>query len=119
MAMASQNNWYALQVRTNFEVAAANLLMNQRFEVYLPQYKTRRQWSDRVKELERALFPGYLFCRLNVAARLPVLMTPGVINIVSVGKSPAVIDDEQITALMTAMKCGKRVEPWPFLAKGD
>ena len=37
---------------------------------------------------ERPLFPGYMFCRFDAKKRLPILMTTGVISVVSFGKEP-------------------------------
>jgi len=51
-----------------------------------------RRWSDRMKEFDVPLFPGYLFCRMNPHNRLPVLTTPGVIQIVGVGKTPIPVE---------------------------
>ena len=39
-----------------------------------------RLWSDRRKRLDQFLFPGYVFCRINIEHRLPVLTTPGVVG---------------------------------------
>ena len=33
--------------------------------VFLPTWCEHRRWSDRVKKIERAVFAGYVFCRLN------------------------------------------------------
>jgi len=80
--------WFALLVRASREKTASLLLENAGYECYLPTSKYMRRWSDRIKEIEVPLFPGYLFCRMNPHNRLPVLMTPGVIQIVGVGKNP-------------------------------
>jgi len=52
------------------------------------------------------VFPGYLFCRMNPHNRLPVLQTPGVIQIVGVGKSPIPVEDRKIAAIQCAEKSG-------------
>src|SRR2546430_13551223 len=41
----------------------------QGLECFLPLYKSIRRWSDRKKELEQPLFPGYLFCRFDFENR--------------------------------------------------
>ena len=64
------------------------------------------------------LFPGYLFCRMNPHNRLPVLQTPGVIQIVGVGKSPIPVEEEEIAAIQRAEKSGLSVMPWPYLKVG-
>lgn len=58
--------WYALQVlRGNFERRVSDQLRELSIEDFLPVYAVRSRWSDRVKLLERPLFPGYLFARAD------------------------------------------------------
>jgi transcription antitermination factor NusG len=111
--------WYALSVKTRYEKIVAKFLENRGYESFLPLYKSRRCWSDRIKELEMPLFPGYLFCRFDIFNRLPVLVIPGVLNIVGGTKLPSPIDLAEITALQTAVQAGLSREPWPFLQVGD
>src|SRR5262245_65794889 len=84
--------WYALKVRPRSEWMVAANLRNRGYEPFLPTYKSKRRWSDRIKTLELPLFPGYLFCRFDVQTRLPILTTPGGSFIVGGGKTPQPID---------------------------
>ena len=111
--------WFALMVRSNREKTASLLLENVGYECFLPTSKYRRRWSDRMKETEVPLFPGYLFCRLNPHNRLPVLMTPGVIQIVGVGTTPIPVEEEEIAAIQRVGKSGLSTMPWPYLEVGD
>src|SRR5579862_1777527 len=70
--------WYALQVRSRYETTISCLLRAKGFEPMLPLYSSRRRWSDRIKEIQTPLFPGYLFCQFDPQNRLPILSTPGV-----------------------------------------
>ncbi len=110
--------WFAILARTGREKSTTLLLENLGYQCFLPVSKSRRQWSDRIKELEVPLFPGYLFCRMNPHNRLPVLQTPGVIQIVGVGKSPIPVEEEEIAAIQRAEKSGLSVMPWPYLKVG-
>jgi len=110
--------WFAILARTGREKSTTLLLENLGYQCFLPVSKSRRQWSDRIKELEVPLFPGYLFCRMNPHNRLPVLQTPGVIQIVGVGKSPIPVEEEEISAIQRAEKSGLSVMPWPYLKVG-
>src|ERR1700682_5623084 len=94
------------------------VLKNAGYECFLPASKYSRCWSDRIKEVEVPLFPGYLFCRMNPHNRLPVLMTPGVIQIVGVGKTPIPVEEEEIAAIQRAGKSGLSTMPWPYLQVG-
>jgi len=95
------------------------LLENAGFECYLPISNSRRKWSDRTKQLEVPLFPGYLFCRMNPNDRLPVLITPGVVQIVGTGKTPIPIEDREIAAIQRVGSSGLSTMPWPHLRAGQ
>lgn len=111
--------WFAILARSNREKSASLLLENAGYECYVPTSKYTRQWSDRTKEVEVPLFPGYFFCRMNPSNRLPVLITPGVIQIVGVGKMPIPVEEEEIAAIQRAGKSGLSVMPWPYLEIGQ
>jgi transcription antitermination factor NusG len=111
--------WFAVQIRMRREAFAAEYLSGKGYEWFLPLYKARRPWSDRIKELDVPLFPGYLFCRFDPQCRLPILKTPGVIQIVGCNRVPIPVDDGEIAAIHTLVSSGLPNQPWPFLAAGD
>ena len=110
--------WFAILARTSREKSACLLLENAGYECFLPISKYMRRWSDRMKEVEAPLFPGYLFCRMNPNDRLPVLMTPGVIQIVGTGKTPIPVEEQEIAAIQRVEKSGLSTMPWPYLQVG-
>lgn len=65
------------------------------------------------------LFPGYVFCRFDVVDRLPLLIIPGVVCVVGLGKTPLPVKDEEIEAIRTLVASGLPLQPWPLLAVGD
>jgi len=89
------------------------------YETYEPRYRSRRRWSDRVKEVDLPLFPGYIFCRLDLHNRLPILTVPGVIGIVGAGKRPVPVEEEEVETVRAIVNSGLPVEPWPFLGLGS
>ena len=111
--------WYALYVNVRREKVTAAALHNRGFEKFLPFGRTRRHWSDRIKEVEVPLFPRYLFCRFNVQERHRVLTTPGIEYIVGIGKIPVPVPDVEISAMETVMNAGVTTQPWPFLQTGQ
>jgi transcription antitermination factor NusG len=113
------NPWFALRVKPNYEKRVATALRGKGLEELLPLYRSKRRWSDRVKVLDLPLFPGYLFCRLDLAARLPLLTTPGFLYIVGVGKTPQPVDEAEILAIQSVMRSGVPVTPWPSLVVGQ
>jgi transcription antitermination factor NusG len=110
--------WFAVRVRSNHERIAAAHLRERGYEEFSPAWKTERRWSDRTKEIDQFLFPGYVFCRLNPSDRLPVLTAPGVVDVVGFGKIPAPIPEQEIENVRQMVQSGLFVMPWPFLKLG-
>lgn len=111
--------WYALQIRPRFEKLAARHLNDKGYEGYLPIYTSRRRWSDRMKEVEVPLFPGYTFCRFDIQQRLPILVAPGVISIVGIGKTSTAVPDREIASIQQLIASGLPCGPWPFVQVGQ
>ncbi|MGC1382670.1 MAG: UpxY family transcription antiterminator [Candidatus Acidiferrales bacterium] len=110
--------WFALHVRSRFELTVASHLGGKGYECFLPTFKSRRRWSDRVKEIEAPLFPGYLFCRFDVLDRFPIVTTPGLIQIVGFNRAPVPVTESEIAALQQLVSSKLRHEPWPYLKAG-
>jgi transcription antitermination factor NusG len=119
MTETFQHPWFALQTRFRHEELVARQLRNKGYEAFLPVYKCRRRWSDRVKELELPLFPGYLFCRFSPANRLPILTIPGVARVVGVGRTLVPIAEDEIAAIQKAVQSDLPRQPWPFPRVGQ
>lgn len=111
--------WFALRVRSNYERVAAMHLRDRGIEEFSPTYKTERRWSDRKKQIDAFLFPGYVFCRLNPNDRLPVLTIPGAVGLVGFGKGPTQIPQNEIESIRRMIGSGLLVAPWPFLSAGQ
>lgn len=111
--------WFALQVRTRWENSAALLLSGKGYQTLLPTYQTKKRWNGRLKQLNAPLFPGYVFCQFDALNRLPILVTPGVIAVVSRGRVPLPVDDAEIAAIQTVVTSGLPAEPWPYLEIGQ
>jgi transcription elongation factor/antiterminator RfaH len=116
---SSKAAWYALQVRSRKEGFIASQIQGQGIECLLPMYKSVRKWSDRVKESEQPLFPGYLFCKFDFQNRRPVVTTPGVLQIVGFGRTPVPVPEQEIQALQLAVSSGMPKQPWPYLEVGQ
>ena len=111
--------WYALQVRSRHEFIVADYLGGKQYEWFLPQYKCRKRWSDRIKEVDTPLFPGYLFCRFNAEERLPILKTPGVIQVVGNNRIPIPVDEEEIRGIRALVASGIPNQPCNFFQVGE
>ena len=115
----AEARWFAAVTRPHHEKAAAQSLEKAGWETFLPLYRSRRVWSDRIKELDLPLFSGYVFTRFAWQSRVRVLRFPGIHSIVSFGRRPAPIPEEEMAAVRRMVASGLPVEPWPFLRVGQ
>lgn len=118
-AQIARGPWHALYTRHRHEKAAARVLVNKGFEVFLPLYTTQHQWQDRVKQVSLPLFPSYLFLRGGLDRWPQIVTTPGVCEVVRCGGRPAVIPVVEIEGVKRLLASTLRVEPHPFLKSGD
>ena len=111
--------WFALRLRSKYEKITATHLRERGYEEFAPSYKVEKRWSDRTKQIDQFLFPGYLFCRFDPHDRLPILTAPGVVDVVGFGKSPEHIPDAEIERVRTMVGSGLLVTPYPYLQVGQ
>ena len=111
--------WYALTVRYQHERQTEKALRSKGLETMVPLYRSRRHWSDRVKEVEQPLFAGYVLCHFALSDRIQVLDTPGVAQIVGFGGAPAALEDAEIAAIQQVLVSKLPLAPWPYLKAGD
>jgi transcription antitermination factor NusG len=119
MDQAEVYPWYALQVASRFEKAVEEGLSLRGYNGFLPLYRSRRRWSDRFQDVDLPLFPGYIFCQFDINHRLPLLMMPGVVRIVGLGRVPVPVEELEIAAVQAVVKSGMLLQPWPFLKVGQ
>ena len=111
--------WFAVRVKSNFEKRVTTSLISKGVDAFLPEYKSRRRWSDRYKTIDFPLFPGYVFCRIDLHHRLMVVSTPGFLYIVSTGSKPTPVDEAEISRIQMVMHSGLSALPFPALAVGQ
>jgi transcription antitermination factor NusG len=119
LASAGLQQWFALRVKSNCEKTVAAVARNKGFEEFLPLYESRHRWSDRLKSVELPLFPGYVFCRIDPNFRLPILIIPGALHFIGIGKVPVPIDEFEIATIQQAVRSGLVVQPWAYLSAGQ
>jgi transcription antitermination factor NusG len=113
------SQWFALYVKSRFERVTEQCLTGKGYEAFSPVYPSKRKRSDRTKVIEAPLFPGYVFCRFDLQRRLPILTTPGVVQIVGAGSQPEPVSLVEIQTLQSVAASGRSVEPWPMLRQGQ
>lgn len=111
--------WYAAYTASCREKRVAEHLGMRQIESFLPLYRLPRRWKNGCRvELERPLFPGYVFIRVASTERVRVLEVPSVLSIVSRGRVPEPLQDDIIEALRATLHL-RKVEPHAFLAVGE
>lgn len=111
--------WYALAVKPRHDKAVARSLESKGFQTFVPLYRKRNQYTARYKDSDLPLFPGYVFCRFDALIRLPIITTPGIIQILGNGNSPITVSETEITSLQIAIKAQLPLQPYPFLQIGQ
>jgi transcription antitermination factor NusG len=118
-AQSTLVSWFALQVRGRQEFNISENLGSNGYEWFLPLYRSSKRWSDRIKQVDSPLFPGYVFCRFNPLDRLPILKIPGVIQIVGFNRQLVAVDEDEIRAIQALVASGIPNYPCPYLEVGD
>jgi transcription antitermination factor NusG len=119
---ADPPRWYAVHLRSNRERTSAALLADRGVEVFLPAYRVASSRRDRRVLLERPLFRGYLFARLDLhgPGRIEVLRAPGTVRLVGFGKEPTPIADPVIDSLMILVGAGRdEIRAHPLIRAGQ
>lgn len=115
---SDESSWYALYTCPRHEKRVVEQIEQRRISCFLPLYRSVRRWKDRRKELELALFPGYVFVRIALQDRLRVLQLASVVRFVSSNGHPLPLPQSEMEALMSGLKRGVRAEPHPYLKVG-
>jgi transcription antitermination factor NusG len=110
--------WYAIYTSSRHEKVVAKQLEERGIESFLPLYRSWHRWKDRRKLVDLALFPSYVFVRIEVRKRLRVLQVPGVVNLVSCNGEPAALPEQEINALRSGLEHRVYAEPHPYLRVG-
>jgi transcription antitermination factor NusG len=97
-------HWYALTTRYHHERKVNEQLQQKGVNSYLPLCSTCHQWSDRKKKIVEPLFSCYVFVKIALKERLPVLQTDGAIRLVSFNHVPVPIPDWQIDSIRQLLR---------------
>jgi transcription antitermination factor NusG len=113
--------WYAAQTRSRHERLVAHHLGMRGIVQYVPTVTETHTWSDRRKQVEIPLFPGYVFVQIITSNehRVQVLRIPGVVRLVGSEPGGTPIPNDQIESVRTLVD---QKLPWtchPFLKTGQ
>jgi transcriptional antiterminator RfaH len=92
--------WYAIRAKVNREKDVEKRLRDLHLEVFLPWMRARRRIGSRFHWILAPLFPGYVFCRLDmVHSGKAARYSPGVKDFLTFGNRIAEVGEEIIAAL--------------------
>lgn len=112
-------SWFVLRVKPKHEKQVFRLIDLLGHESFLPVYRVRQRQAPRWQDVEKPLFPGYVFCRFDRASWVPIINTPGVVDALRIGKTLAAVDEEEIEALQLVQQAKTAMQPWPYLRIGQ
>jgi transcription antitermination factor NusG len=101
--MNDEMDWCVVWAEARAEKRVAQRLLARGLDVWLPLLTHRRRWSDRWKDVQEPLFPGYLFVVMPVEGYGALLQTPGVRTLVKHGGKPALLTGAYIASLRAAV----------------
>lgn len=109
---APNDPWFVIWAESRAEKKVEQRMAAMGLSPWLPIVKERHRWSDRWREVECPLFPGYLFAKATNADWHKILRTPGVLSVVKEGGKPALLADSFVTLLRDAIgRAGAVLEP--------
>jgi transcriptional antiterminator NusG len=96
--------WFVIWAESRAEKRVEKRMEALGLSPWLPIVKERHRWSDRWREVECPLFPGYLFARATNADWHQILRTPGVLTVVKEAGKPALLADSFVISLRDAIE---------------
>lgn len=115
------SRWYAVHTRCHHEKSVTVGLEQAGISTFLPLVREVHYWSDRRKTVEVVLFPCYTFAHIDARspARVQVLKTPGVLQLVGGRAGPTPIADFEIEQVQKVLAERLAFTPFPFLNRGQ
>jgi transcriptional antiterminator NusG len=102
--------WFVMYTTSRAEKKVADRLRERGWEVYLPMVEELRQWSDRKKKVQKALFNGYVFVKTNRTKLWECLQVPGAVKFVNFAGQHATVRDEEIALIERLLTTGVAIE---------
>lgn len=106
------DDWYVLHVLTGKELDVKGCLLKEGFKSLVPRRKLREQKDGKWHEIERLLFPSYVFVNTMMTDEkyYKVSEIPGVINILrGAANSPLPVPLEEMQVIFSFTKEGDLV----------
>lgn len=102
--------WYVMYTSSRAEKKVADRLQKEEVEVFLPLVEELRQWTDRKKKVQKALFNGYVFVKTHRNNLWNCLQVPGAVKFVNFSGIPATIREEDVEIIQRVVATGVAIE---------
>jgi transcription termination/antitermination protein NusG len=102
--------WYVMYTASRSEKKVADRLKDRGVEVYLPIIEELRQWSDRKKKVQKALFNGYVFVKTSRNQLWECLQVPGAVKFVHFSGNHATVREEVLDIIKRIVETGVAIE---------
>ena len=106
-----------IHARPRCEKKIEALCRHEGIEIYLPVREKVHVYGARVRRFTMPLFPGYLFCRGDLAGRRFVRQNQNVANLIEVVDQAGLI--ATLDSIRLALSVGEVEEVFPFLKQGQ
>jgi transcription antitermination factor NusG len=119
-AVIESRAWFALQTLSRHEKKVAAELQNKGVTPFVPLIASQRQWSDRKRNVELPVFPGYVFVHMpqTSSARGAILRTQGVTRFLGNRGAGVPIPEGEIENIRRLIDQGVPFEQHPYLQVG-
>ena len=98
-------SWFAAKTKNKGEFKALDFFKSMGINSYVPYYKTKRVWSDRIKKVTVPVISGYIFFELSKINYDLININPFTKNIVKgLNGLPAIIQEKEINTLKKYLK---------------
>jgi transcription antitermination factor NusG len=108
--LETQLQWFTVYTKARSERQVATRIEEwestklPKMESYVPTIRKPHKWSDRVKMVDVPVFPSYVFVHASVKHESPLRNIPGVVVPITFGGKMAVIPDNEIGFMRTALQ---------------
>jgi len=102
--------WYVMYTSSRAEKKVADRLQKEGVEVFLPLVEELRQWTDRKKKVQKALFNGYVFVKTHRNNLWNCIQVPGAVKFVNFSGIPVTIREEDVEIIQRVVATGVAIE---------
>lgn len=102
-------HWYALHTFPQCERAVEDALRRRGLEHFYPTFRERVSYSDRTKTVERPLFPGYLFARVDTRGLAALGRIAMVVRVLG-NPDPEPVDAKEVEDVRHLVESGFELE---------